>query len=219
MSVRCALLRRKFLAHIQGELPRAEAGRLDEHLTGCPKCRDLFERTRSGHEAGRWLGRFPPGPPPRLPEFEEIWAGRGPDRRLRALVPSLDARIILAVAAAGLALLVLSHRLRVPDPAAKGFTPLAISEFATNTRSRVVTEGFVHNVYFDAEERTLHIKLAEGPRTAEPFVICEIRNPRGLTIPEEGSRVRVYGTARYDDQPGRGWHEVNPVAEIALLRR
>jgi len=31
--------------------------------------------------------------------------------------------------------------------------------------------------------------------------------------------VRVYGTARYDAQPGRGWHEVNPVLTLAVLKR
>jgi hypothetical protein len=103
--------------------------------------------------------------------------------------------------------------------AGREFTPLAIREFAMNSRNRIVTEGFVHNVYYDEEERTLHIKLVEGLQDPEPFVICEIRDVRGLTIPREGSRVRVYGTARFDAQPGRGWHEVNPVMNIAVLNR
>lgn len=40
-----------------------------------------------------------------------------------------------------------------------------------------------------------------------------------MAIPREGSRVRVYGMARYDSQPGRGWHEVNPVMKIDVLKR
>jgi hypothetical protein len=218
MRVPCVLLRRKFLARIEGELWRADAERLDEHLIGCRKCRDLFERVRAGHEAGRRFGRLRPNPPPRLPEFEEIGADRRATPPARTLAPSAGAWIILAAAAFGLGFLVLSKGILVIGPPADGFTPLAISEFATNTRNRIVTEGFVHNVYFDAEEQTLHIKLVEGPLKAEPFVICEIRDPRGVTIPEEGNRIRVFGTARYDGQPGRGWHEVNPVAEIAVLK-
>ncbi|MCX6559342.1 MAG: hypothetical protein NTZ26_02390 [Candidatus Aminicenantes bacterium] len=31
--------------------------------------------------------------------------------------------------------------------------------------------------------------------------------------------VRVYGVARYDAQAGRQWHEVNPVLDIAVLKR
>jgi hypothetical protein len=31
--------------------------------------------------------------------------------------------------------------------------------------------------------------------------------------------VRIYGVARYDGQPGRMWYEVNPVLNIALLKR
>ncbi len=111
--------------------------------------------------------------------------------------------------------LVASHDIQ----AGRGFTPLAIREFAMNSRNRIVTEGFVHNVYYDEQERTLHIKLVEGLQDPEPFVICEIRDVRGLTIPQQGSRVRVYGMARFDAQPGRGWHEVNPVMDIAVLNR
>ena len=40
-----------------------------------------------------------------------------------------------------------------------------------------------------------------------------------IPVPAEGSRVRVYGVARFDAQAGRGWHEVNPVLDIAVLKR
>jgi Putative zinc-finger len=218
MSVRCVLLRRKFLARIEGELAGAAAARLDRHLARCRDCRDLFERVRNGHEAGRLFGRLRPEPPPRWPGFEEI--RRKPAASpFRRLVPALAGPVLLAAVVAGLALLVLSKSPPVLGPAGRGFAPLAISEFATNTRNRIVTEGFVTNVYFDERERTLHIKLVEAPLKTEPFVICEVRDPRGMAIPEAGNRIRVYGTARYDGQPGREWNEVNPVAEIAVLKR
>lgn len=216
MNLQCALWRRKFLARIEGGLAGAAAARLDRHLAGCPDCRELFGRVRSGHEAGRRFGRLRPDPPPRWPAFEEVReATPAPVRRL---VPVVGGAVLLAAVAAGLALLAAKGP-RVPGPAGHGFTPLAISEFATNTRNKIVTEGFVNNVYFDEHEQTLHIKLIEAPHRTEPFVICEVRDPRGMTIPEAGNRVRVYGTARYDGQPGREWHEVNPVAEIAVLKR
>jgi uncharacterized protein YrrD len=71
----------------------------------------------------------------------------------------------------------------------------------------------VQDVYFDEQERTLHIKLVEAPNKPEPFVICEVRNLGDVIIPRQGNRVRVYGTA------GRGWHEVNPVLTLAVLKR
>jgi hypothetical protein len=219
MKIACLLVRRGLPARIEGELPPDRARRLDGHLARCGPCRELFGRVRAGHEAGRRFGRLRPGPPARLPAFEEIGAERAARSSVRPMAPSPAVRAVLAVAAAGIGLFVLFEWLGVLGPAGRGFSPLAIGDFATNTRNKIVTEGFVHNVYFDAEERTLHIKLVEGPRATEPFVICEVRDPRGLTIPEQGNRVRVYGTARFDSQPGRNWHEVNPVSGIAVLTR
>ena len=242
MSIRCFFLRRKFVPYLEGDLPRREAGSLDRHLAGCQKCGEMFQRVRSGHAAGRQFGRLGPDPGRRPPEFEAIWRGSGlaAGGRVRAagtlgplirtLSSPLAVRLLLALVAMQSVLLVVSNwdaisRLRAglfPSrtiPASRGFTPLPIREFPANSRRRVVTEGFVHNVYFDEEERTLHIKLVEIPQKPEPFVICEIRDLHGMTIPREGNRVRVYGTARYDAQPGRGWHEVNPVTDIAVLKR
>jgi len=104
-------------------------------------------------------------------------------------------------------------------PLLRGYSPVRIAEFSSNSEFRVVTEGFVEDVYFDEHEKSLHIKLVEAPLRPEPFVICEVRDLGGLTIPSPGSRVRVYGAARYDAQPGRGWHEVNPVLAMAVLKR
>jgi len=227
MSLSCRILRRGFVPYLEGELRPGRAGRLERHLAGCGECRTLIERVRAGHEAGRRFGRLSADLPPRFPAFEELAAGRPARRGLR---PAVAVPALVSVAAALAAILVISggdSPLRSRDSAAASrdvkadgaFTPLAIREFATNSRNRIVTEGYVHNVYYDKEERTLHIKLAEGPRDTEPFVICEIRDASGLTIPREGSRIRVYGTARFDAQPGRGWHEVNPVMEIAVLNR
>ncbi|MGB8959768.1 MAG: zf-HC2 domain-containing protein [Candidatus Aminicenantales bacterium] len=226
MNVRCFFLRRKFMPYLEGGLRPGQAGRLEKHLAGCRECADLIARVRAGHQAARRFSRRP-DPSPRLPEFEEIWARRPSVTRLS---PALAVPALLAVAAGLAVLLVLSGRTSDSrsregliasgeTQAGPEFTPLAIREFAMNCRDRVVTEGFVHKVYYDEQEQTLHIKLAEGPHDSAPFVICEIRDVRGLTIPQEGSRVRVYGTARFDAQPGRGWHEVNPVMNIAVLNR
>jgi hypothetical protein len=143
---------------------------------------------------------------------------------VRILPPALAAGALLAAAAGVVMIVVLTGREAgaggpAAAPPAAGFARTAIREFPQSSRSRVVTEGFVREVYYDEEERTLHIRLAEAPSGPGPFVICEVRDARGLIIPEAGSRVRVYGRARFDAQPGRGWHEVNPVMEIAVLNR
>jgi hypothetical protein len=232
MSCRCFFLRRKFLSYLDGEVPPREQERLERHLAGCRTCADLLTRLRSGHEAGRRFGRlgraaFQP------PEFEEIWEGIAvaPGRSLlQTLSTPLAVRILIALVLAQSVLLVVSLW-KIPWSAAgrqvvsarpgaiRGFTPLRIGEFTSNSSPHVFTEGFVQNVYFDQDEKSLHIKLVETPHQLEPFVICEIRDLAGMTIPRQGSRVRVFGTARYDAQPGRGWHEVNPVLTLAVLKR
>jgi hypothetical protein len=228
--------------YLEGGVAPREAKRLERHLGGCQECCELLTRLRSGHEAGRQFGRLAPDAGHRPPEFEEIWAAIGatlerpgrPARTggkfLQALSTPLAVRLLIALVLTQTALLVVSQRKIVwwandgaPGSTAarefSGFTPLRIPEFSSNSKYQIVTEGFVQNVYFDEEEKTLHIKLVEILHQQGPFVICEIRNLGGMTIPREGSRVRVYGTARYDAQPGRGWHEVNPVLTLAVLKR
>lgn len=233
MSCRCFFLRRRFLAYIEGTAPPRERARLEKHLAGCRSCDELLARIRSGHEAGRRFGRLGRETVRRPPDFETIWEGldTGPGRSLLQMFSTpLAVRILLALVLAQSVLLLVSFRkiqLRANGGPAvsaaaeeiRGFTALRIAEFTSNTSHRVSTEGFVQNVYFDQEEKSLHIKLVEMPHQPEPFVICEIKNLAGMTIPRQGSRVRVCGTARYDGQPGRGWHEVNPVLTLAVLKR
>ncbi len=98
------------------------------------------------------------------------------------------------------------------------FRPLSIPEIRLNTQPHISTEGYVRDLHVDKEEGTVHFKLVEIPQGSGPFVVCEIISPIGISLPREGSRVRVYGVARYDAQPGREWHEVNPVLNIAVLK-
>lgn len=242
MRCRCVLLRRRFLPYIEGRASLREAKRLERHLRGCRECDELLARLRSGHEAARQFGRLAPDAGHRPPEFEEIWAAIGSTfdkparpamaggRILQALSTPLAVRLLMVLVLTQAVLLVVSLR-KVPSqvvagavrtedaPLLRGYAPVRIAEFSSNSEFRVVTEGFVKEVYFDEHERSLHIKLVEAPQEPEPFVICEVRDIGGLTIPSPGSRVRVYGTARYDAQPGRGWHEVNPVLTLAVLKR
>jgi hypothetical protein len=242
MSYRCHFLRRKLVPYLEGGASPREAKRLERHLGDCRECDELLARLRSGHEAARQFGRLAPDAGHRPPEFEEIWAGPGvtPDRRrgparvggyvLQALSTPLAVRVLIVLVLTQAVLLVVALRkipsrtiaaaVRTEDaPLLRGYAPVRIAEFASNSEFRVVTEGFVKDVYFDEYEKSLHIKLVEVQLRPEPFVICEVRDLGGLTIPSPGSRVRVYGTARYDAQPGRGWHEVNPVLAMSVLKR
>jgi len=227
MTLSCFFARRRFVSYLEGRVPPGPAARLERHLGCCARCSDLFTRVKAGHEAGRAFGRLAPVPPGRFPAFDEV---RGPDRRPRARLAAFAAPALVAAAAGIVVLFAVNgrHQAAGTGGAAIGpaeitpsgaFMRLAIRDFATDSRRQVVTEGYVQEVYYDEQEQTLHIKLGENAGETGPFVICEVRDARRLTIPETGSRVRVYGRARFDAQPGRGWHEVNPVMEIAVLNR
>ena len=230
------------MPYLEGGAAPREAKRLGRHLAGCRECDELLARLRLGHEAGRQFGRLAPDAGHRPPEFEEIWASIGATldrpgrpartggRLLQALSTPLAVRVLIMLVLTQAVLLVVTLR-KIPPrtvagavqtedvPLLRGYAPVRIAEFASNSEFRVVTEGFVKDVYFDEHEKSLHIKLVEVQLRPEPFVICEVRDLGGLTIPSAGSRVRVYGTARYDAQPGRGWHEVNPVLAMSVLKR
>jgi len=177
--------------------------------------------------AARSFGRLAPVPPGRFSDFEEV---RSPDRRPWARLAAFAAPALVAAAACIVVLFAVTgrHQAVGTGGAAIGpaeitpsgaFMKLAIRDFGIDSRRQVVTEGYVQDVYYDEQEQTLHIKLGERSGGTGPFVICEVRDAGRLTIPGTGSRVRVYGRARFDAQPGRGWHEVNPVMEIAVLNR
>jgi len=242
MSGPCFLRRRRFALYVEGGLSPKRRRRLETHVVRCPRCGEWLARVRAGHEAGLQFGRLGPATGARPPEFEDLWAGSRvsagrPSVEGTSVVPAVHplflirvvpALVVLALAAA--AVLVISRRTapwRPGGPAvlsaaagrARDFIPVRIGEFPSKSGAPVVTEGFVRGVYFDTEEKTLHIKLVEQEQKGEPFVICEVRSSGRLAIPQEGSRVRVYGTPRFDPQPGRGWNEVNPVTNIDILKR
>jgi len=140
------------------------------------------------------------------------------------VVPVLAAIVVLQLAL----LLITNHSIltqgrgAAPKPAAldiSRFRTVSIADLSTNTLPHVVTEGYVRDVRIDQEEQTLHFILTQHPDGPGPFVVCEIMGSWGFAVPREGSRVRVYGVARYDGQAGRNWHELNPVLDIAVLKR
>jgi hypothetical protein len=242
MSWRCSLLRRKLVPYLEGGLARPAAERLEKHLAGCRECSGLLIRLREGDEAAREFGRIGSGSARTPRAFSELQTALGSrlDSRTRpfgslggvlhGLAASPALRTFVAVALAGAVILVTLGRIGPwrdeGNPAAsldsgeyRGFTAVRIAEFPSQSRTRVSTEGFVRDVYYDEQEKTLHIKLVERPQKSEPFVICEIPRPDGIALPKEGTHIRVYGMARFDAQPGRGWHEVNPVLTMAVLNR
>lgn len=229
-------LRRKFIPYLEGQLSSREVGRLDRHLGRCPECRADFARIREGHGLAHRLSALHPGAAPAYSAFETrtscggrrggwFWQRWFDVLTMPRVVPVLAAIVLLQ-----LALLLISNRTALTQgrggaamkPAAldiSRFRTVSISDLPTNTLPHVATEGYVRDVRIDPEEKTLHFILAQRPEGPGPFVVCEIMNPGGITVPREGSRVRVYGVARYDGQAGREWHELNPVLDIAILKR
>jgi hypothetical protein len=237
MSCRRVRLRRNLIPYIEGQLAPRPAARLDKHLRRCPECRAELGRLREGHRLAQRLAALPNGKEPAVPTFESLERRGGSGRgggwfwerwfdvlTMPRVVPVLAALVILL-----LALLLVTNRSVLTQgrgaaakPAAldiSRFQTVSIADLPANTLPHVATEGYVRDVRIDQEEKTLHFILAQNPAGPGPFVVCEIMGSWGFAIPREGSRVRVYGVARYDGQAGRNWHELNPVLDIAVLKR
>jgi hypothetical protein len=235
-------LRRKFVPYLEGELPPREAKRLEKHMLDCEWCRAMFVRLQAGHQLAQQLRHLGPDGAHRAPEFEAMMADAGKivigrhrwarvwENWLYTLTTPRVVLVLTVLVLVQLALLVVSNRrvlfgertsVTVKSSALdfSDFHPLSIPEFQLNTQPHIATEGYVRDMHVDEEERTLHFKLMEIAQGPGPFVVCEIMSPIGMTLPREGNRVRVYGVARYDAQPGRNWHEVNPVLNITILKR
>ncbi|HEY6291963.1 MAG TPA: zf-HC2 domain-containing protein [Terriglobia bacterium] len=234
------LLRRKFVPYLEGELQPREAKRVERHLLDCPWCRGVLVRLRAGHQMAQRLQAFDADEHPR-PEFEAVITAVQPLSRTGRRAPLWEdwfdrlatpraASALAALVLVQLALLVVSNRgvlfgkhssvsLKAGALDLGDFRQLSIRELKSNTRPHVATEGYVYDVRTDPEEGTVAFKLAESADPSAPFVVCEIMSPIEMPAPQERSYVRVYGVARYDAQTDRKWYEVNPVLNIAVLKR
>ncbi|MGH9431964.1 MAG: anti-sigma factor family protein [Terriglobia bacterium] len=234
-------LRRELLPYLEGQLPAKDVTRIERHLLDCGSCRDLLLRLRTGHQMVQQLAAHIPDSN-RLLEIEAMMASvrEGPSRprhRVLAWHDWLDRLAtpgvlgaLTVVLLAQLALLVVSNRdvlfgqrahvtVKTGAIDLNDFHRLNIADLKFNTEPHISTEGYVTDVHTDEEEGTVAFKLVRNPHAGGPFVVCEIMSSIKMTAPRDGSYVRVYGVSRYDAQTGRKWYEVNPVLDIAVLRR
>jgi hypothetical protein len=224
--------------YLHGELRPGSVRRLEDHLLDCGECRAVLVRIRTGDsfmqraprlspQSDPWpaieaaIGSLNKRPPvPARDPSVAVAAGRVQFVRL-ALAGTLVA-LSIAVAAIG----VLYGRLstngtRPPVSVALDvdeFHPVSISEMNTSTKPHVVAEGYVTDLK-NEEDGDLVFKLVDNPDANGPFIICEIIDPIRLEPPPVGSRVRVYGVSRYDNQENHHWYEVHPVLNIEVVRR
>jgi hypothetical protein len=229
-------LRKKLLPYLEGGLELRDVRRVEQHLMDCEWCRGLFVRLRAGHRLAQQLPSLTPHDDfgTTMVAIEEGSSCRPRSRVWRDLLDRLTTTRGVAVLASlvvlQLVLLVASNRRllfgqRGAASMAAGaldfseFHELSIRDLRVNTEPHVATQGFVRNVHADEEEGTVAFKLFEDRSGSGPFVVCEIMSPFWMPAPREGSYVRVYGVARYDAQTQRNWYEVNPVLNIAPLKK
>lgn len=225
-------LRRKFSRYLNGELAPREVTQIEDHLLDCSACRARLTRMRDGH---RFAGQLP-----RLTSQRDGW------RAIEAAIEGEQSRPVndaftgagrgiivrpsFAIAAVAIVLVLFgllvvltlrsSGNGREPGPIAfeaLDFHPVSIADIKHNTQPHVVAEGFVSEVRIDHEDGDLVFKLVEDVQKGQPFIICEILNPEQLAPPSIGSRVRVYGVSRYDNQQDHNWYEVHPVLNIEVV--
>jgi anti-sigma factor RsiW len=234
-------LRRSFSLYLNGELSPSQVKRIEDHLLDCASCRARFAQLRSGHRMAQQIPRFTPERDPWASieatlNAAEVNTGPAPMSEPPAIVrwrgfaikPGF-ALAVIGIAALIAAVLIASGK-RAPEQERagsliadaldlSGFHTVNIADIERNRQPHVVAEGYVSEVRVNGEDGDLSFKLADDPRGAGPFIICEIIDPIKLTPPSVGSRVRVYGVSRYDGQVDHNWYEVHPVLNIEVVRR
>ena len=230
-------LKRNFSRYLNGELAARELEQMENHLLDCGSCRTALARLRTGH---RFAGQLPRATPQRDPwnAIEEALDAEQMRSRTAASPSRIEWRgifirpsfVIAAVAiVVGLVVTFLVvNRLATNKPGEnliagafelRDFHHVAIADIERNTEPHVVAEGYVSEVKIDDQDGDLTFKLVDDIRKSGPFIVCEIINPKRLTLPTIGSRVRVYGVSRYDNQENHNWYEVHPVLNIEVVRR
>jgi hypothetical protein len=226
-------IQRSLPLYLDGELGPERIEQVERHLMDCAWCRGRLAQLRDGQKFAKRmplpvLDRDPweqveksideepqPATLPRTRRHDE-W---------RHTITRPGPLIALTGLAFLLVLLVAVSTSR-PDPSElrpdphlnrDGFQNVAIADIGANTRPHVVTEGYVSEVRLD-KDGDLTFRLVENLAEAEPFIVCEIIPSLRLEPPMIGSRVRVYGVSRFDNQPGREWHEVHPVLGIEAVQ-
>lgn len=228
-------LQRGLSRYLHGELDTRRAARIECHLLDCGECRATLSRLKTSNafvqtleaaspERDRWDSIRNAIASKSIPQNGAAAGFDSLPRRpilLRPAFALITSAVVLLIAAA---LLVYS---RMPERQFKGalaldieeFHPVSISEMDRATKAHVVAEGFVSEVKINDEDGDLSFKLVENLDAREPFIICEIMDPIRLEPPRVGSRVRVYGVSRYDNQADHNWYEVHPVLNIEVVRR
>jgi hypothetical protein len=217
---------------LNDEITPLETKRIEQHLLDCGSCRARLSKMRSGH---RFAGQLPRFTPQRdgwraIENALEADQSRDTSEPLVGAVLGIIARRSFAIAAIAIALVLFgalaalslksvsdARESRLYALEAIDFHRVSIANIEHNTEPHVVAEGYVSEVRIDHDDGDLVFKLVEDVQQAQPFIICEILNPEKLAPPPVGSRVRVYGVSRYDNQQNHNWYEVHPVLNIELV--
>jgi len=231
-------LKRNFSRYLNGELTTREIEQIENHLLDCGGCRTVLARLRSGH---RFAVQLPRATPQRDPwnAIEEALDAEHPRSRTapsqardawRAILirPSFVIAAAVVIVVGLVVAFIVVNRLSTNKDGEnliagafelQDFHRVAIADIERNTEPHVVAEGYVSEVKIDDEDGDLTFKLVDDIHKSGPFIVCEIINPKRLTLPTIGSRVRVYGVSRYDNQENHNWYEVHPVLNIEVVRR
>ena len=94
------------------------------------------------------------------------------------------------------------------------YHPETIDSFATSHRTHVSVSGQVTYVRREADG-DIHFRISDDHHH---FIVCEIVPYLPLPAPRRGSRVRVRGIRRFDDDAGHLWWELNPVEQWEAIQ-
>ena len=230
-------LRRSLSRYVHGELKPSRLRKVEEHLLDCGECRARLTRLQSAHRLADQLSGETPARDP--------WAAiEAAISRESAVQPAFEMRPLSfltlltllrrhapAVAVGSFLFLIVSVFLFLPRWGGSAgsllakkaidlreFHQVSIADMEWTTKSHVMAEGYVSELRINDEDGDLSFKLVDDLGHSGPFIVCEIIDPIRIEAPSVGSRVRVYGVSRYDNQRNHNWYEVHPVLNIEVVR-
>lgn len=217
-------LHRKMVSYVHGGLSPESVRTMEVHLIDCIECRNRLEGLLQTDSLIQKL--------PRATAPENLWEGIEKAIAAPRIVPerSSSHRIwaISAAAAAVVALLLgfllndgsisLPHSNHSLAAGSETYQEISLSQFSSTDSPHVSTVGYVSEIKTDEEDGDLIFKLVDDIHRPKHFVVCEIIPAFKMNAPHPGSRIRVSGINRFDNEAEHQWFEIHPVLNIEQVQ-
>ena len=213
---------RNMVPYLHGRLDPESVIAMEVHLADCNSCQG---RLKNLQQTDALLQQLPKN------TASDLWPGI--ERAIaepRKLISQPDHRKAWAISAAAAAMILLlslviyengqrfgSHN-RGLAKESEEFQEISLSDFASTDHPHVSTVGYVSEIQTDENDGDLIFKLVDNLQQPKHFIVCEIIPAIKINAPHPGSRIRVSGVHRFDNEAEHQWYEIHPVLNIERVQ-